>query len=141
MNYLLNKDNVPYLEPDLAKWAMGWGTMDRRVARTDLKGGGFVSTVFLAIDHGFSQEPGADPVLFETMVFYAGQWLEGMTRRYSFWPEAVQGHAEVVEEACKFVASVRASVHLVAHPVLMSRNRREGKYLDRLKAKGVNTHA
>lgn len=129
--YLLNEQRIPYPVSDFHEWAKGLGTVKhRRVAWTPLRGGGFVSTVFLGIDHRFGDE--GDPILFETMVFYSG-WQEGFTRRYSFWPEAVQGHTEVVQEARKFLADIRASVLLATSPLIASRNRREGRYPERLK--------
>ena len=67
---------------------------DRRVAR-DVFGDVTVSTVFLRIDHSFSDE--GPPILFETMIFCGPhdekQW------RYATWDEAVEGHQAAVELA------------------------------------------
>jgi hypothetical protein len=63
----------------------------RRVAMWAGKGV-TVSTVFLAMNHGF----GGDPLWFETLVF--GGAMDDEMRRYATWNEAVQGHNEVVEE-------------------------------------------
>lgn len=47
-----------------------------------------VSTVFLALDHAFSQEAG--PILFETMIFGGEQ--DQWQRRYRTWADAEFGH-------------------------------------------------
>lgn len=49
-----------------------------------------VSTVFLGINHAFSDEP---PLLWETMVFPAADLIG----RYSTFDEAVAGHKQAVE--------------------------------------------
>jgi len=52
-----------------------------------------VSTVWLGIDHGF----GSVPILFETMVFPAGDFSTELDcTRYSTEAEALRGHAETV---------------------------------------------
>lgn len=94
LNYILD-GKTPVPEPDLLTWARWFETADRRVARTDLPHGGVVSTVFLAIDHGFGDGP---PVLFETMSFI-GDDSEDYFGRYSTWDEAEAGHAEIVKQA------------------------------------------
>ena len=78
-------------EEDLLHWCeevwSGNGEA-RRVAYTVICPGVSVSTVFLGIDHSFSER--GPPILFETMVFtdYGGdeQW------RWSTWSEAAAGH-------------------------------------------------
>jgi hypothetical protein len=62
-----------------------------------------VSTVFLGLDHGFGV---SDPVLFESMVF--GGPLDETQRRYCTWDEASRGHDELVTEARKASAKVKA---------------------------------
>jgi hypothetical protein len=51
-----------------------------------------VSTVFLGLDHAFSNGP---PVLWETMIM--GGPLDGYQRRYSTRGAALAGHAEACE--------------------------------------------
>lgn len=54
-----------------------------------------VSTVWLGVNHEFGDGP---PVLFETMVFGAGDdWAERYMQRYSTEAEAQAGHAETVQ--------------------------------------------
>ncbi len=79
----------------------------RRVARANLPGDIFVSTVFLGIDHGFSIDPEAQPVLFETMIFGfpEGHELHDYQERYCTWEDAEEGHKRAVEAAAKEVKS------------------------------------
>lgn len=62
---------------------------NRRVARNET-GDTSVSTVFLGVDHGFSE--GGPPIVFETMVF--GGPMDQHTVRYSTWEAAQRGHVE-----------------------------------------------
>lgn len=64
----------------------------KRVALTQL-GDLKVSTVFLGLDHNFSN---AKIAIFETMVF-GGPGDEDM-ERYSTWDEAVEGHQRMVDK-------------------------------------------
>jgi hypothetical protein len=67
----------------------------KRVARTDLPGGGFVSTVWLGLDHGF----GGHRLIFETMVFETGdEERDGDQDRYSTLEEAKAGHEAMVRK-------------------------------------------
>ena len=89
--YILN-GKIPVVEPDLMTWARWFETADRDVARTKI-GNIVISTVFLGLDHSFSQS--GPPVVFETMVF--GGYLADSEARYSTWEEAEKGHKEMVE--------------------------------------------
>jgi hypothetical protein len=62
--YILDEHGNPKLEPDLMAWATWYGSGDdvRRVARTQI-GQATVSTVFLALDHSWSDGP---PVLWRS---------------------------------------------------------------------------
>jgi hypothetical protein len=53
-----------------------------------------ISTVFLGIDHGFSEGP---PILFETMVFCQGSHSDLEQERYSTWAQAVVGHQNMID--------------------------------------------
>jgi len=66
---------------------------DRTIA-VDLVNGAKISTVFLAIDHGFNDGP---PILFETMVF--GGKYDGHQERYATWEEAWEGH-KIISNMC-----------------------------------------
>jgi hypothetical protein len=94
-NYILNDDGDPVPEPDLLKWEAWFGdTAKRRLARTEIGGGVFVSTVFLGTDHGWGS---GKPVLWETMVF--GGPLNEEQVRYHTRAEALAGHEEMVKRA------------------------------------------
>jgi hypothetical protein len=88
---------------DMVEWSRAFETMDRRVALTHV-GGVRVSTVFLALDHGWGDGP---PILFESMVFADDESHEDIEmRRYSTWEEAEEGHAELV---AKYEAVARSA--------------------------------
>ena|SRR6266516_420553 len=77
---------------DLTTWGRWLQTAPNRViARTTVRDGVEVSTVFLGLNHRFGDGP---PLLFETMVFRDGQGEE--MDRYSTWDEAVAGHEAMV---------------------------------------------
>jgi hypothetical protein len=64
--YKLDAHGEPIPEPDLLTWAAWLETADRHVA-LDIIGTTRISTVFLGLDHNFSDQ--GDPILWETMVF------------------------------------------------------------------------
>ena len=90
-HYILD-GHKPVPVKNLMLWARWFEVGDRRVAVTDTDNGQ-VSTVFLGIDHSFSED--GPPVLFETMVF--GGTLDGEQERYTTWEEAEAGHRKMVE--------------------------------------------
>ena len=57
---------------------------------------GYVSTVFLGLDHNFWSD--GPPVLFETMIFMedAGDEMHEEQERYTTWLDAERGHVEAV---------------------------------------------
>lgn len=88
------------------EWGMFFETMkNRRVGWKVCMDGTTISTVFLGIDHGWSNEL---PVLFETMVFqYPPELASNFTdetlcdievQRYEIWEQAEKGHREMVEK-------------------------------------------
>jgi hypothetical protein len=106
---LMGKLAIP--EDDLMAWARWFETADRKVARTDLDYGFWVSTVFLGIDHAI----GRAPRLYETMVFHEDdgrevsiQNAEGehllLLDRYETWGEAEKGHAKIVARLEKWIS-------------------------------------
>lgn len=72
-----------------------WNNIDetRRIARDVLPNGVEVSTVFLGLDHNFSDAGPA--IVFETMVF--GGENDQAQVRYSTWEQAVAGHAQMLK--------------------------------------------
>jgi hypothetical protein len=76
------------------------------VKRTNVTKDITISTVFLGIDHNFSQE--GPPVVFETMVFGGEQ--DELCERYSTWKEAVYGHNHMVERMKDLLFSIKVKV-------------------------------
>lgn len=94
--YILTEAGEAVLEPDIRKWAQWFENSGQRraVEQTTLPGGTLISTVFLAVDHGFA---GGLPVLWETLIF--GGPLDGAMDRYTSREDAEAGHKHYVELA------------------------------------------
>jgi len=97
--YILNKDGNPVPERDALTWAKWYETADRQVALTPFAWG-WVSTIFLGLDHSFVFVFMSDPLIYEpelweTMVF--GGSLNEEMRHYRSREEALEGHREMVE--------------------------------------------
>ena len=93
-------DKKPVVAHDLLAWAQWFETGDRHVRQNQIRGAR-VSTVFLGIDHNWSQAPGSLPILFETMIFDLPKF-EGYQERYSTWEQALEGHREAVRLLVKY---------------------------------------
>jgi hypothetical protein len=92
--WILNEDSEP-IAVDLITWAKWFDVVGNRVvAFTQITSHVQVSTVFLGIDHNFSDK--GPPLLFETMVF--GGDNNEYQCRWSTWDEAKRGHDEIVAE-------------------------------------------
>lgn len=94
---------------DLLTWARWFETAEKHVAQTTV-GPLRVSTVFLGIDHRFG---GADPMLFETMIFGGledSEWSGGYQERYSSWVDAETGHAQAVALAEAQLAAAKEAI-------------------------------
>lgn len=92
--YVMDADGAVRGPVSVEEWS-AWrdtGRDSNRVARTDLDGGVFVSTVFLGLDH--SHWPGDPPILFETMIF-EGPWNEYQWR-WATADRAKRGHEAIV---------------------------------------------
>lgn len=91
--YVLNENGSPIVEPDFMKWAEWFEKADRHVA--DEKVGNVrVSTVFLGLNHNFSQD--GSPILWETMVF-GGKLDQEQDRCSGSKEQAEAMHAKMVE--------------------------------------------
>lgn len=102
--YVLDEAGNPQPELDAATWARRLTQTNRTVAKSAY-GNIVVSTVFLGINHDFSNE--GPPLLYETMVF--GGALDGTCRRYATRAEAEAGHAALladVESRCPLCGEV-----------------------------------
>jgi len=74
-------------------WAKWCGEGERRRVQQDIFNGKCnVSTVFLGLDHSFSDE--GPPILFETMIF--GGVFSEYQDRYATWDEAEEGHKKAL---------------------------------------------
>ena len=89
--YILDNNGNPLIETDILTWSRWFETADRSVCRTQV-GESTVSTVFLGLDHSFSEQ--GPPILYETMIF--GGVHDQYQQRYATRAEAVAGHAAAV---------------------------------------------
>ncbi len=90
--YILNKDHTITQTEDILVWAKWFEKMEnRRIAETEM-GQITVSTVFLGIDHRFSNK--GKPILFESMVFKNSESID--EERYCTYEEAERGHENLV---------------------------------------------
>lgn len=96
--YKLDKDHNIIGAIDIHDWGKFFESSDRIVKQENLPNGLRISTVFLGIDHNFSDE--GPPVLFETMIFGMEDEVQ---QRYSTWDEAVKGHEELKKEYENYV--------------------------------------
>lgn len=99
--YLLDKDKNVVPTYDLKEWAANLEKSNRQVAHDVVEGRYDVSTVFMGIDHSFSQEAEVRPVVFETMVFAreekpTPERADRYVKRYCTWEEAKLGHEKIV---------------------------------------------
>ena len=83
--YIL-KNKTPVKVDDVLEW--GKSRREDRIVGKTMIGDIYVSTVFLWRDHSFLE--GADPILFETMIF--GGDHDGYQERYTTWEGAEVGH-------------------------------------------------
>lgn len=110
--YILDSKNNPVKCSDIKQWGEWFNTPNnRRVSKTNIGTVRFmywlgrlfrtrrfepviVSTVFLGIDHNFSDS--RDPILFETMIF-GGQY-DQESHRYTTWLDAERVHKLAVQK-------------------------------------------
>jgi len=78
---------------DLIELGDSYKDKDARVVASDYVGKIHISTVFLGIDHSFTE--GTKPVLWETMIF--GGEHDGYQERYTSVVEAMGGHARALQ--------------------------------------------
>ena len=88
MKYIL--DGKVVKPASLMEWAQWYETADRHVAKDQI-GDVKISTVFLGMDHQFSE---GEPLIFETMIF--GGEHDQYQDRCSTWDQAEAQHAEAV---------------------------------------------
>ena len=95
--YILDEHGDPQPCDDLMEWARWMETANRTISNDYDEGDPNrtirVSTVFLGLDHSFSDD--GPPILYETMVF--GGLLDGEMRRYATREHAMLGHQEMCQ--------------------------------------------
>lgn len=96
-DYWILKGKLP-VRVNFLEWAM-WSVTAKRRVKSNKIGHIMVSTVFLGIDHNFSEE--GPPILFETLVF--GGPLDNKMDRYCTWEEAEKGHEEMLKKVMVFL--------------------------------------
>lgn len=103
--YILDENGEPKAVASIEEWAEWYETADRKIAQTSNQYY-IVSTVFLALDHGWHDET---PLLFETMVFHSdgkggfrhepeGGLRDLDSQRYSTREAALEGHHQMCLE-------------------------------------------
>lgn len=89
---LFDKEGRPISMNDWIRLGEDFGY--KVVARSNLPGGGFVSTVWLGLNQRFREEP--PPLIFESMVFDTGdEERDGDQDRYETLEQAKAGHWEM----------------------------------------------
>jgi len=65
------------------------------IKQEELANGKKVSTVWLGMDYGFNERK---PVIFETMVFLKGGYMDEYCERYTTKKEALAGHKRIAKK-------------------------------------------
>ena len=103
MWYLLDENKEPY-PVSLEESYQLFHDLDMKIVQQDkLDNGMFVSTVFLGLDHDWSDDPDHVPVLFETMVFCSDDvdQIYEYQERYTSYADALAGHQRALDYANK----------------------------------------
>lgn len=85
---LIEHEPIRVPDDDMLLWA-DWMAAGNRIVKREEVGPYLISTVFLGLDHNFSEH--GPPLLFETMIFCDGESLD-YQRRCSTWAEAEAQH-------------------------------------------------
>ena len=93
--YILDQNNNPVPVNDVMEWAKTFDREARVVNKTTTSQGHYVSTVFLGLDHSWTEDK---VLLFETMIFSEDKDVDEYQERYSTWKEAEEGHNKIVQE-------------------------------------------
>lgn len=90
--YITDDEGQPVPCPDLMRWARWFERPGNKIVIRSYAPDVMVSTVFLALDHGFGDGP---PVLWETMVFCDGTCRDRDSARYTSRYSALRGHVRM----------------------------------------------
>jgi hypothetical protein len=98
-----NKNPIP---ANLIEWAEFFEDFNNRMVKQEMVDGKWISTIFLGIDHNWSDAEGAELHIFETMVFdkKGRGGSEIYCDRYPTWDTALKGHEKAVQwvkDGCK----------------------------------------
>jgi hypothetical protein len=107
-NYILENGKIRMA--DITEWAMWFENVDNRRIERTTSDDFDVSTVFLGIDHNFSEEGPA--ILFETCILEGPEQIQGNIYRYATMGEAKTGHRAIVD-ALKLHAAEKELGHLM----------------------------
>lgn len=91
MYWILDDEGKPKPVDDVMIWAR-WFEKGNRILKRTQVGTGFISTVFLGIDHAWG---GGPPVLWETMIFDV-PGVDQYQHRYRSKEDALKDHSEIV---------------------------------------------
>ena len=106
LKYILNKDKkiIPIKTTDktgkinmknLLKWGKRLENFDDRKVKQEQVGKYFISTMFLGLDHNFSEK--GKPILWETGIKTEKEGWD-IAKRYSSYKEALKGHKSIVKK-------------------------------------------
>lgn len=96
--WILDENRVPK-QVDLFTWAI-WFEKTDRIVRQEWVGDIRISTVFMGIDHNWSDK--GPPILWETMAFSNRKNMHLYRNRCAgSWEQAEAMHEVVVREACE----------------------------------------
>lgn len=90
--YYILIENKPVLTYDFHAWVFWMNHNNRVIKHTNLPDGICVTTMFLGIDNGWSND---QPILFETLIF--GGEHNDFCERYSDYEMALSGHERAIE--------------------------------------------
>ena len=93
MWYLLDENKQPY-KVSIEELTALYKNPDMKLVKQDTIDGVFVSTVFLGLDHAWSEDPNHKPVLWETMIF--GGEYDDYQERYTSHQDALEGHQKAI---------------------------------------------
>jgi hypothetical protein len=101
--YIINDRGEPSRCDDRIAWSRWFEGATRQIEYTRLPNGLNVSTVFLGVDHNFSDS--GSPVLWETMVFgpNGDEDICECYERYANKNDAIEGHDRAIAWAMKRV--------------------------------------
>lgn len=107
-NYYFNRDGSPSTMEEVSKKRHD-ALESWIVSRDEFSDGGYVSTVWLGIEHG--QDENGKSFIFETMTNMDGEWYDGT--RYVSQEDAAAGHEEILREHLQERAQAKRTTHIV----------------------------